>query len=203
MSFVAAIILAAGASRRMGRPKLLLPLADRPLLQHVVDRVATAPVSEIIVVIGPNGAGIRSAVSLPASPPSRWKENPQAESGQSSSLRAGLEGSSEQAEYAAVFLGDQPGIDAGLLGRLVEALEHSKRAAARPVFVRADGSSVPGHPVVVAKSLWPRLLEVSGDRGARALWTEHPELMLEVPAEGEPPPDIDTPADYEKAKSGD
>ena len=196
--FISALVLAAGASRRMGQAKLLLPLRGRPLLQHAVDNAAAAAaVDEIVVVIAPSSP-LPAAVRLPASPPSRWVVCDEAASGQASSLACGLRALDRRAAAAAILLADQPDVGAALIDQVAAAFAAADRPAARPLYRGAAAEPVPGFPVILARSLWPRLLDGSGDRGARELLRREPELLLAVPIDGAPPADIDTWEEYRR-----
>jgi molybdenum cofactor cytidylyltransferase len=194
------IVLAAGASTRMGRPKQLLPLAGRPLLQHVIGAALESRLDEIVVVLGHAAEEIRAALDLPSGDRVRIVVNAEHAAGQSTSLRAGLRAAASSAAGAAILLGDQPDVGAVLIDRVAEAFLAGDRPAARPVFRSGDGRSVPGHPVFLARSLWAEIETLRGDEGARNLFVGHPERLLEVPIEGEAPADIDTPADHEGVK---
>jgi xanthine dehydrogenase accessory factor len=197
--FLSAVILAAGGSTRMGRPKQLLPLAGRPLLQHVLDNAAAAGLDEIVLVLGHAAEDVRSGVSLPTRVPVRVVVNDGWEAGISTSLRAGLRGAHERAAAAVVLLGDQPGVTALLVAHVTEAFLDSGRLAARPVWRGARGRRVPGHPVVLARDAWWAMDGLRGEEGARAVLAAHPEWLFEVPIAGAPPRDIDDPDDYRQA----
>jgi molybdenum cofactor cytidylyltransferase len=198
-TFLAGIVLAAGASKRMGRPKLALPLAGRALLQHVIDAVAASRLDEIIVVLGHGADEIRAAIELPSRSPIRVVVNPKPDEGQSASLRVGLGVANPRATAAAVLLGDQPHVTHALIDSVVEAFLASDAPAARAVWGARGGDRVPGHPVVLARRIWPEVERLSGDHGARALLAAHPEWLLEVAIDGEPPGDIDNAEDYTRA----
>ncbi len=197
---MSAVILAAGSSSRMGRPKQLLALGDRPLLQHVVDEAVASKAGEVVVVLGHRAEEIAAAIEDRGS--ARVVVNDEHESGQGSSLRVGLAAVATHAGAAAVLLGDQPGVCSGLIDRVVEAFLAGEKPAARPVYGGDGGRRVAGHPVVLARSLWPRLTELDGDEGARGLLAEHPQWLLEVEVEGEPPADVDTLEDYRRTVAG-
>jgi molybdenum cofactor cytidylyltransferase len=108
--------------------------------------------------------------------------------GMASSMRCGI-AACAGAEAAIVALGDQPGIDPGLVGRLVEAFR-----AGAPLAVPVEGEER-GHPVLFARALFPELLALRGDVGARDVVARHWEAAAKVP--GRHLPDIDTPADYD------
>ena len=194
--FLSGIILAAGASSRMGRPKQLLPLRGRSLLQHVLDAVAGSALDEIIIVLGHRAEEIRGALKLPSDRPVRVVVNADYALGQSTSLRAGVRAADPRAEAVAVVLGDQPHVSAGLIDTVAAAFVSAQSPVARPVHLAADGRQVPGHPVFLSRRIWTAVEALRGDEGARSLLAAHPEWLLEVPIAGEPPRDIDTWADY-------
>lgn len=198
-AFASAVVLAAGASARMGCAKQLLPLRGRPLLQHVLDAAAAAGLDEIVLVLGPRAAEIGPALRLPHERVVRVVDDPACASGQAASLRAGLRAADPRAAAAVVLLGDQPGVGAGLIERVLAAFRAGHAPAARPVYGAPGGARTPGHPVVLARRLWPALAGLRGDEGARALLAAHPEWLLEVEVEGEPPADLDTREDYRQA----
>ncbi|MEX1258477.1 MAG: nucleotidyltransferase family protein [Gemmatimonadota bacterium] len=182
------IILAAGSSSRMGRPKQLLPYRGKPLLQHTLD-LAAPLLPEVIVVLGHAADEIQSALTFPSN--ARAVLNPDYASGQGASLRAGLASAGDGWSSAVILLGDQPGIGAEVL-RMV--LEEHKRSGA-PV-VRTAYAGVPGHPVVLEQSVWQELGADSGDVGARAWIAMHPERVATIALPSPPPIEVDTEEDY-------
>ena len=197
MTRIAALVLAAGASRRMGSMKLLLPLAGRPLLQHVLDAVAGAALDGIVLVVGAQAAAIEAAVLLPAH--CRVVRNPAPEAGQSRSLACGLAALGGDVDAALVLLGDQPGVTSELIERVAAEFRTGATPAVRPVWRDERGAAVPGHPVALARSLWSEVTRLEGDEGARALWRAHPEWMHEVELPGPPLRDVDDRDDYRRA----
>lgn len=200
--FLSGVILAAGASSRMGRAKQLLPLSDRPLLQWVLDEAAASCLDEVILVLGHRAHEIREAVRLPAGRSIRVVVNPQYAQGQSTSLRLGLRSASRRAGAAVILLGDQPQITARLIDRLAAAFGTGRSPVVRPVYTGSDGRRVPGHPVFLARRIWSEVDRLRGDRGARSLLPAHPDWVTEVPVEGDPPGDVDTWRDYQRAVDG-
>jgi molybdenum cofactor cytidylyltransferase len=194
---LAGIVLAAGASRRMGRPKQVLPLGGRAVLQHVVDAAAASALAETVVVLGHAADEVRAAVAWP--PRCRAVVNGRYADGQSSSLCAGVAALGPETTGAVVLLGDQPDMTAALIDALVSAFRCGSDTALRPVFVTADGTRVLGHPVVIARALWPELMRLEGDEGARGIFTAHPEWLREIPMPGLPPSDLDDASDYRRA----
>ncbi|MFN8544473.1 MAG: nucleotidyltransferase family protein [Candidatus Binatia bacterium] len=192
---VSGIVLAAGSSTRMGRPKQLLEVGERSLLQVVLDEALRAPIDEIVVVLGHRADEIRAGLRLPAGRRVRVVVNPEHACGQSSSLRVGLRAASARADAAAILLGDQPGVQAEVVGAVVAAFHTTRAAVVRPVWT-VGAERVPGHPVLLARRIWEDVARLEGDQGARALIVAHPEWVVEVPCEGAPPRDVDTWADY-------
>jgi len=191
-AFVSGVVLAAGTSTRMGRPKQLLELAGRPLLQHAVDAAVASCLDEVVVVLGHCADEIRDALVLGER--ARVVVNPEFGDGQITSLRCGLAAVSPDAVAAAVLLGDQPSLGSERIDAMVAAFLAAGVRAARPVYPDAEGR--PGHPVLLARAVFPELAALRGDQGARTLFAGRPPDVLEVPVAGEPPPDVDTPEDF-------
>ncbi|MFQ5666614.1 MAG: NTP transferase domain-containing protein [Candidatus Binatia bacterium] len=197
--FVSGVVLAAGTSSRMGRPKLLLPLAGRPVLQHVLDAAAGSCLDEIIVVLGHHALEIAAAIRLPSAPAMRVVVNRDYVQGLGTSLRLGLRGACARAQAAAILLGDQPFVTGRLIDRLAAAVATTAAPVVRPVYSDHRGHRVPGHPVFLARRIWSQLQHLGGDQGARVLLAAHPDWLLEVPVGGGRPDDIDTWDDYQRA----
>jgi molybdenum cofactor cytidylyltransferase len=192
--FLSGVILAAGSSTRMGRLKQLLPLQGRPLLQHVVDAAAASCLDEIIVVVGHCAEAVRAALAWPDRV--QIVVNPDYAAGQSTSLRVGVRAASVRAAAIAVLLGDQPEVTAALIDAVAAAFVDSRAGVARPIYSTPDGRRIPGHPVFLARRVWPDVDALRGDQGARALLQAHPEWLLELPIAGDAPQDIDTWDEY-------
>jgi CTP:molybdopterin cytidylyltransferase MocA len=188
----AGIILAAGASRRMGEPKQLLPLHGRPLLEAALAAACDSHLDEVVVVLGDHADEIRRSVRLGRA---RVVLNPAYAEGMSTSLRAGIASLDRRVARAVVILGDQPDISAEVVNRLLETQAASGLPAAALSF---DGLLHP--PVVLARELWGEVAALEGDVGCRALVRAHPELVAAVVAErpGSHPIDIDTREDFER-----
>ena len=193
------IILAAGGSTRMGQPKQLLPLAGKPLLQHAIDAAAASCLDEVIVVLGDRAEEIESALRLSPGGKVRITFNGQYSKGQSTSLRLGLRSVGAGSDAAAVLLGDQPFVAAELIDKIAAAFKAGDAPITRPAYVASNGDVVPGHPVLIARRIWPDLKRLEGDEGARALLAAHPDWLQEVRMDGAPAADIDTQADYQRA----
>jgi molybdenum cofactor cytidylyltransferase len=193
---IAGVVLAAGTSSRMGRPKLLLPLAGKPVLQHVLDALTVAPVDEIVVVLGPEPDAVRTIVTPPAR--TRFVVNDGYAEGQSTSLRTGLSAAGEDVEAAIVLLGDQPGIRPDAIAAVAAAFLDDPRRAG---VVQATYGGRPGHPTLLARAVWQEVAGGPADEGAREWIGRHPDQRLEVEVGGRPPADIDTQDDYERLRA--
>ena len=185
----AGVVLAAGASTRMGSPKQLLDVGGRPMLERVVAAACASRLDEVVVVLGAEAERIRDAVDVQRA---RVIVNEQYADGMSTSLRAGIGALGDDVDHVVVILGDQPGVDASLIDQLLEARESSGLPAAALDF---DGLLHP--PVVLARELWPRIDELRGDVGLRQLLRDDPDRVARIPASrpSAHPVDIDTPDD--------
>jgi molybdenum cofactor cytidylyltransferase len=178
----------------MGRPKQLLPLAGRPMLQHVLDAAEAARLDEVVVVLGPGAGEVWSA--LRPGPRTRAAVNPRAAEGQSTSLRTGLRAVDVEAEAAAVLLGDQPEIRPDAIDGVIEAF----RRDGGPV-VQAVYGGRPGHPVLFARAAWPDVEAATGDEGARRMVAANAERVRRVEVGGDLPEDVDTEDDYVRIRT--
>lgn len=197
--FVSGIVLAAGMSQRLGRPKQLLPIGDRCLLRCVLDAALASRLDEVVVVLGHCATDVRTALACESEPRVSLVVNPDFASGQSSSLRCGLRAADPRARAAAILLGDQPGIGSDLIDTILGAFLAGDSPGVRPIYPDAGG--VPGHPVLLAREIWSEVEAESGDRGARGLFRQHPEWLLTIPVDGPPPTDIDSWEDHRRLRS--
>lgn len=186
---VAAVVLAAGGSRRLGRPKQLEAWGQSNLLGHVIARTWEFPVEEVWVVLGHDADSIMEATDLGDA---YVIENLEWEEGIASSLRVGLDALTRlsRCETALIVIGDQPDVET----ETVEALFESHRKSGRPVTLPKYRYNW-GNPVLVDRSLWPRLMSLEGDEGAKRLWQAHPEWVNEVWFPDTAPRDVDTETD--------
>ena len=165
--------------------------------EHVLDAALGSCPRDVVLVLGHNADKIHAALRLADGGRARVVINPDHALGLSTSLRLGLRSTDPRAQAAAILLGDQPGVTAALINRVAHAFVTADALMARPVFASAGGERVPGHPVFLARRVWPEVESFHGDRGARDLIAAHPDWLLEVSVEGEPPTDIDTWDDYQ------
>lgn len=182
------IVLAAGAARRFGRPKVLADLAGRPMITHVVDAAFSAGLAPLVVVAGRDPEPLRRALDASV----RIVANPLAALGQSTSVRVGFEAAAMfDAATAVVLMGDEPGVSPRIIRRVVEV-------AADGVPARARYTDGPGHPVAVPRAFWEEIAAgVWGDEGARTVLA-HLAVRNVVVATSRPI-DVDRPADLDAA----
>lgn len=169
---VLGLVLAAGGSTRMGRPKQLAELDGRPLLAHVLAAVDAAPVDRVVVALGGAADAVLEQVDLGRAEPlvvEGWA------AGMGHVLASTLAQAGDDWEAVVVLLGDQPLVQGGAVARVVEAW----RAGAGPVVTATYGGR-PGHPKLFDRRLLPDLLRLTGDTGARDLLATHPDRVHRV-----------------------
>jgi nicotine blue oxidoreductase len=191
MAPVLAVVLAAGGSTRMGRPKQLAELDGRPLLAHVLAAVDTAPVDRVVVALGGAADAVLERVDLGRAEPlvvEGWA------AGMGHVLASTLAKAGDDWGAVVVLLGDQPLVPGRAVARVVEAW----RAGAGPAVTATYGGR-PGHPRLFDRHLLPELLRLTGDTGARDLLATHPGRVhrVEVGDLGSDA-DIDVEADLER-----
>lgn len=190
-----AVILAAGASTRMGTPKQLLELGGQPLLVRAVEAALASPAWPVVVVVGANAETIRPAL---ARLPVLVTENPAWTEGMAASIRAGvttLRQFSRALDAALIALCDQPAFSADTIAQLVAA----HRATGRSI-VAARYSGRNGAPALFAREHFATLTALTGEEGARALLNGDASRVapVELPALAL---DLDTPADFAAAQA--
>jgi len=194
---IAALILAAGQSRRMGTPKMLLPWGQTTVLGQVVATIAQAGIAEIVIVTG----GARQAVEAEADRLSnefvlRCVHNPQSEAGDMlSSLQCGLASLSPHVESALIGLGDQPQLSLAATLAVISTYELSPVQLIVPSYHMHRG-----HPWLVQRSLWDELLAWGPPLTLRDFLNAHAGDISYVDADQTILKDLDTPADYRREK---
>ena len=187
----AGIILAAGASTRMGYPKPLLLWRGEPFIRHIVHTALSASLSPIVIVAGAHTSEIRAAV---AHLPVTLIHNPDWEAGQSTSVRCGLQALPDAIGSAIFLLADQPHIPI----ELVNALKDQHAQALSPIVAPLIDERR-GNPVLFDRVTFTELQSLTGDVGGRAVFAKHPiafvpwhdaNLLL----------DVDTPEDYQRLR---
>ncbi len=173
----AALLLAAGAARRMGRLKQLLPLQGRPLLQHALDHLLASRVDWVVLVLGCEGDRVLQNLSLPAGDRVRLVHNPDWRAGMASSLACGLQAASE-AEAVLVALGDLPAIPPAVVDLLIEEAARGGCTVVAPTF---EGRR--GHPVLFGRIHFDQLRALEGDSGGAGILRAHPGQVRLVPVD--------------------
>jgi molybdenum cofactor cytidylyltransferase len=196
---ICAIILAAGESKRMGKPKLLLPFGEGTMIETVVNNVVQSKVDEVLVVLGSGAEKLAEKISssflekiLSKKRHMKTTVNPNYRQGMLSSIQWGFESLPEDTRAALVVLGDQPLIPGSVIDKMIDAYERTKNGIILPVYDRKRG-----HPILIDVKYRDELRQISPDTGLRALVHNHADDILEV--EVDAPgilKDIDTVEDY-------
>jgi len=190
---IAAVVLAAGLSRRMGQAKLLMPVGGRAIVRYVVESVLAGGVDSVWVVTGPDVEPIEAAL---AGLEVQIAVNPAPEEGQASSLRAGITALPASVDAALIALGDQPSLAPSIIPALLAARRTSPKLIVAPRY--RDGQ---GNPVLFKREIFPELLRLTGDQGARPILQKEPARVQWVELDLPMPPDVDTLDDYEKIRA--
>jgi len=161
----AAVILAAGMSSRMGRPKQMLRLEGKSMLEHAISAARGAGIISPVLVIGAFADDVMQDVELMKKCEPIF--NKDYTEGQATSLRVGVEAVMGKCEAAVFMLADQPLIDAALIIELMEQFNRYKPDILYPVYKEQRGN-----PVIASANLFPRLINASGDQGARFLFSD-------------------------------
>ena len=185
-TFVTGLVLGAGGSTRLGRPKQLLPYGDRPLLEHTLNTARDCGFDQLVVPIGGAAAEVRERVDFSGA---EVVLNQAYGEGCSSSIAAALDAVNQRCDVLVLMLGDQPGVMPDTVRTLLEGRGDAPLAVCRYV----DGR---GHPIAFARSVFPRLADLHGDKGVWRLLDERAGDVVEVPIAGNVPLDVDTPEDY-------
>jgi molybdenum cofactor cytidylyltransferase len=190
---IAAIVLAAGLSRRMGQAKLLMPVGGRAIIRYVVESVLAGGVDSVWVVTGPDVEPIEAAL---AGFEVQIVVNPAPEEGQAGSVRAGIAALPPSVDAVLIALGDQPLLAPSIIPALLAARRASPKLIVAPRY--RDGQ---GNPVLFKREIFPELLRLTGDQGARPIIQKEPARVEWVELDLPMPPDVDTPDDYERIRA--
>jgi molybdenum cofactor cytidylyltransferase len=190
---IAAVVLAAGLSRRMGQAKLLMPVGGRAIIRYVVESVLAGGVDSVWVVTGPDVEPIEAAL---AGFEVQIVVNPAPEAGQAGSVRTGIAALPPSVEAVLIALGDQPALAPSIIPALLAARRASPKLIVAPRY--RDGQ---GNPVLFKREIFPELLRLTGDLGARPIIQKEPARVEWVDLDLPMPPDVDTPDDYERIRA--
>ena len=191
---ISAIILAAGQSKRMGQPKMLLPWGNTTILGKVIETLQQAGIDDILIVTG----GARDAVEkIAAQHDARAAHNQDyANSEMLESIQLGLRRQKPSAEAALICLGDQPQVEEGNVRSVCNVFRENKSNIVVPSYQMRRG-----HPWLIAKKLWDEVLQLRAPESMRDFLNENKESIFY--AECNSPgilQDIDNPTDYLKYK---
>jgi molybdenum cofactor cytidylyltransferase len=192
-----AIILAAGESKRMHEPKLLLPYGERSIIETVIARAVSSKVDRTLLVLGAHQGKILQKTK---GQPVQIVVNEDFVSGMLSSVQKGFNSLPEGTRAALVLLGDQPSISSAIIDKIIEGYKQSRKGIVLPTFNQERG-----HPVLIDLKYREEINRLSPDVGLRGVVYSHPDDVFEVPiGTSSVLQDIDTPQDYKKelAKGG-
>ncbi len=188
---ISAVILAAGESRRMGQPKLLLPWGKTSVLGQVIETLSAAELTEMVVVTGGWHSAVEAeAARLAQRQPVRTVFNPNYAAGEMlSSVQRGLRALPPECEAALIALGDQPQMQAWVVRKVIEAFAQDGAALVIPSWRGRRG-----HPVLVARTLWDEILALNPPHTLRDLFSRLP--VTYVAGDESILRDLDTPDAY-------
>jgi molybdenum cofactor cytidylyltransferase len=189
---VTGLVLAAGGSRRLGRPKQLLPYGGATLLDHTLATARACAFDQLVCVLGGGSEPIRAAVDLTGAV---VVENPEFGTGCSSSIAAALSAVDARSDVLVLMLGDQPGVTPATVAALLAGRGEAPLAACR----YDDGR---GHPLAFARSTFGELAALHGDKGVWKLLDRRAGEVVDVPVGGPIPLDVDTWEDYRAVLAG-
>ncbi|MFC1909414.1 NTP transferase domain-containing protein [Chloroflexota bacterium] len=187
---ISVILLAAGESKRMGQPKLLLPLGKTTILEQTVDNYLNSEASEVIVVAG---SGVEEITRLLSCRPVKVVVNPAYRQGMSTSIITGLNSIDDSARAVMLALADQPLIDSRIIDHLIQEFNNHNKGISIPTHHGRRG-----HPVIFSIRYQEELLRLKGDMGGRQIIRTHSDDVLEVAIDSESiTVDIDNISDYQ------
>lgn len=195
---IGAVVLAAGQSRRMGRPKLCLPWGTTTILGQVITTLGSAGLDEIVVVTGAARQEVEALViGLAGQLPLHTVHNPDyAQTDMPGSVQTGLRALSAQVEAALIVLGDQPQVRQRTVKLVLEAYKNHRAGLVIPSYNKRRG-----HPWLAARRLWPSLLSLTSEQTLRDFLSAHTAEILYVPIEDDSIlRDVDTPEQYASEK---
>jgi molybdenum cofactor cytidylyltransferase len=191
---IAALLLAAGASRRFGSAKLVQDLRGTPLIGWSVRALRDPRVTDVVVVVPPDHDALRAAIGGTGV---RFVVNYEADRGIARSIACGVAMAATRPDTRAVVvaLGDEPFASLEVFARVLDRYEQGDALIVAPRF-----TGVIGHPVLFDRAVFPELAELDGDQGAHAVVLRDPARLRYVDFDHDPPRDVDTPDDLAFAR---
>lgn len=189
--FISGLVLGAGASTRLGKPKQLLPYRGATLLEWVVTQaLESESLDEVVVVLGRAADEIRKQVRFGSA---TVVDNPVFGEGCASSYRAGISASNPSSDAIMILLGDQPGVDPGIIRQVAD---YFRSRDSQIVLTSYQGKK--GHPMVFGRQLFSKLVDLHGDKAAWKLVDANADLVGTVEIDQPFPEDINTLEDFER-----
>jgi molybdenum cofactor cytidylyltransferase len=190
---IAAVVLAAGRSTRMGRSKLVLEIAGRPVIQHVVGHVRQSRCDLIVVVVSAEADRVAQDARGPGV---QIVVNERHREGMGTSIAAGISALPPECEAAVIVLGDQPRVTPASINALIDTY----RTTGKPLVASRYGA-VTGAPTLIGRALFDEARRLNGDVGGRWLIDRHPDLVDEVPLSPDLAIDLDTPEEFARVRA--
>lgn len=189
MKGIWAIVLAAGESRRMGSPKMILPYKGMTIIEKVLENVLASDVEKVVTVLGSNKDEVLKVIEKF---PVLHCINSNYKNGMLSSVKCGFEFLPADFRAALVFLGDQPMAETAVINKMIKAYNESGKGILVPVFENKRG-----HPLLADKKYLDEIINLDDPEGLKGLLRRHPDDLLEVVTETPSVlMDIDTREDY-------
>jgi len=172
MDEIWAIILAAGESKRMGSPKMLLPFAGITIIEKVVENVLSSNVDKTLLVLGSDAAEIRRIIN---SYPVMHCYNEDYKNGMLSSVKCGISNLPQGFRAAMIMLGDQPMIGSYVIDAIIKAYNQSGKGLVVPVC-----GNKRGHPLLTGNKYRKEIVDLDGPEGLKELLKRHPDDLFET-----------------------
>lgn len=171
-NYIIPVVLAAGESRRMGQPKMLLPFRGKPMIEHIIENIRTAGLEDIIVVIGAEKEKLPVLLQKLSV---NFCVNNEYRQGMLSSVICGIMNLPENVSAMLIFPGDQPLISPDTIAAVVKRSISTDKGIIIPVFKNRRG-----HPVLIDAKYRSAILNLNPEEGLRSLAASHPEDVCEI-----------------------
>lgn len=171
-NYIIPVVLAAGESRRMGQPKMLLPFRGKPMIEHIIENIRTAGLEDIIVVIGAEKEKLPVLLQKLSV---NFCVNNEYRQGMLSSVICGIMNLPENVSAMLIFPGDQPLISPDTIAAVVKRSISTDKGIIIPVFKNRRG-----HPVLIDAKYRSAILNLNPEEGLRSLAASYPEDVCEI-----------------------